>query len=121
MKIEAVFGGLLALVVVVIAVLALLSVRFGYNDPPSDDVSILPVGASSGALGASTSLCECFEEGRRVADTNVGVMSSQYRTGFEYCRAALGPRGGDAWTAGWKARGGAAYQASCRRWLGGSI
>lgn len=58
----------------------------------------------STATYAVTNVCECFDGGRRLAGTDVSVLSSSYRVGFVQCRAALGPTGGDAWTAGWNAR-----------------
>ena len=43
------------------------------------------------------------------------VLSSEYRTGFEQCRARAGVDGGDAWTAGWEARlASRPYEASCK-------
>jgi len=43
------------------------------------------------------------------------VISPEYRTGFEQCRARGGVDGGEAWTAGWNARLSAKpYEASCR-------
>jgi hypothetical protein len=116
MKIEAIFGGALALFVLFVAVYALLSSRVpgDGSKPPilgGDDKGIPVVDADSG-------LCQCFNEGFKLAGSDVGVMSSQYRTGFEQCRAVLGVDGGDAWTAGWNSRVSAKpYEASCRSWM----
>jgi hypothetical protein len=115
MKIEAIFGGILALFVLAVAAYAIISVNFrdSYDDADSH-ISVLPQTAASESSG----LCQCFEEGFKLAGSNVGVMSSQYRTGFEQCRAVLGAAGGDAWTAGWNARLSAKpYEASCRSYL----
>ncbi len=122
MKIEAIFGGILALFILAVAILAILPInRGGYGGPSAGGASA-SVEEYAGGDGQSQ-LCGCFNEGFRVAGTGVGVMSSEYRTGFEYCRSALssrgfGTRGGDAWTAGWNARmSGEAYASSCRNWL----
>jgi hypothetical protein len=122
MKIEAIFGGILALFILAVAILAILPMSrggYGGSSVSGDSASV----AFAGGDGQSQLLCQCFEEGFRVAGTGVGVMSSDYRTGFEYCRSALssrglGTRGGDAWTAGWNARmSGEAYASSCKNWL----
>jgi hypothetical protein len=112
MKIEAIFGGVLALFVLAVAAYALLTARLpGPPGPPAPP----PPG---GVFDADAGLCQCFDEGFKLAGSNVGVMSSQYRTGFEQCRAILGPTGGDAWTAGWNARVSAKpFESSCRSWL----
>jgi hypothetical protein len=45
----------------------------------------------------------------------VDVLSPDYRTGFQQCRARGGVDAGDAWTAGWNSRlSGVPYEASCR-------
>ncbi len=114
MKIEAVFGGILALFVLAVAAYAIFSVN---GRPPVDDTSnVVALPASSPS--ASSGVCQCFNEGFKLAGSDVGVMSSQYRTGFEQCRAVLGVEGGEAWTAGWNARLSAKpYEASCRSYL----
>lgn len=116
MKIEAVFGGILALFVLAVAAYAIISVNFrGASDDTYVGGSALP---QTGASAEGSGLCQCFEEGFNLAGSNVGVMSSQYRTGFEQCRAVLGVDGGDAWTAGWNARlSSKPYEASCRSYL----
>lgn len=116
MKIEAVFGGILALFVLGVAVYALVSTQIG---PPGGGDIIsgpsTPGGDGLDLISEEDSICQCFNEGFRLAGSNVGVMSSQYRTGFEQCRAILGVDGGDAWTAGWNARLSAKpYESSCR-------
>jgi hypothetical protein len=64
---------------------------------------------------AGNVFCQCFDQGFALAGKDVGVMSSQYRAGFESCRAIGGAEAGDYWTAGWNARLSAKpFQASCR-------
>ena len=90
MKIEAIFGGILALFVLAVAAYAIISVNFrGSYDDADSNVVVLPQTSASESSG----LCQCFEEGFKLAGSNVGVMSSQYRTGFEQCRAVLGVAG----------------------------
>lgn len=117
MKIEAIFGGALALFVLVVAVWALVSARVpGGGGTPTPPIG----GGGSGVpvVEAEAGLCQCFNEGFKLAGSDVGVMSSQYRTGFEQCRAIMGVDGGAAWTAGWNARVSAKpYEATCRSWL----
>jgi hypothetical protein len=115
MKIEAIFGGALALFVLFVAVYALLSSRIPGGDgklPIFDDEKGVPI------VDADSGLCQCFNEGFKLAGSDVGVMSSQYRTGFEQCRAIMGVDGGDAWTAGWNSRISAKpYESTCRSWM----
>lgn len=115
MKIEAVFGGLLILIVLMVAGYTLLSTRL-----PARQSGAAGIVTTPGTVAAEREdpLCQCYDDAFKLAGSNVGVMSSQYRTGFEQCRAQLGPRGGDAWTAGWNARLSAKpYESSCRTWL----
>jgi hypothetical protein len=114
MKIEAVFGGILALFVLAVAAYAILtgSGRNGgggdYGREPGSET-----GASGG--GGGESLCGCFDDGFKLAESHVGVMSAQYRTGFEYCRARLGEPGSCAFTAGWNAAlSSRPFEATCR-------
>ncbi|HXI86530.1 MAG TPA: hypothetical protein VNH64_03670 [Parvularculaceae bacterium] len=117
MKIEAVFGGFLVLIVLAVALYALLSTDFGKTGAATDGST--PVGGESVmVVEAASPLCQCFRDGFSLAGSNVDVMSSQYRTGFEACQGRYGADGGDAWTAGWNARLSAKpYEASCRAWL----
>jgi hypothetical protein len=115
MKIEAIFGGILALVVLAVAIFAVTTTSFG----PGSTTPTIPSGSgSSGAVinaAAADVECQCFNQAFDLAGKDVGVMSSQYRTGFEQCRAVAGVSGGDAWTAGWNARlSSKPFQASCR-------
>lgn len=48
-------------------------------------------------------ICQCYNKGSKLAVSNVGVMSAEYRSGQQECRATLSDLGGDAWTAGWNA------------------
>lgn len=118
-RIEAIFGGVLALVVLAIAAYAVVKAQFvqpGGGAPPGDGGTVI----GPGPVAQEHSVCQCYDEAFKLAGRNVAVTSAQYRTGFEQCRALLGVKGGDAWTAGWNARLSAKpYQASCRSWLRG--
>jgi hypothetical protein len=102
--IEKVFGGVLALIVLLAAVFFFSdAMRRGSTPPPSITQPSTIIDAS-----ADDVICQCFHQ----------AMSSQYRTGFESCRAVGGPSAGDAWTAGWNARvSSKPFQASCRSYL----
>ena len=117
MKVEAIFGGVLALFVLGVAIYALATTQFrptpgGNSVIGGGDRNLVRVNSN----GSGNDLdCQCYNEAFKLAGSNVGVMSSQYRTGFEQCRAVGGVKGGDAWTAGWNARLSAKpYEASCR-------
>lgn len=114
MKIEAIFGGALALFVLAVAVYAIINGgRGGTGAAP-----IFGPNPDKPVATRDEFLCSCFNDGFDLAGSNVGVMSAQYRTGFEYCRAQLGDDGGYAWTAGWNARVSARpFEASCRTYL----
>ncbi|MEO1252850.1 MAG: hypothetical protein AAFW81_10955 [Pseudomonadota bacterium] len=59
-------------------------------------------------------VCECYDKAFSIA-SKAAVLSPEYRTGFEQCRARAGIDGGDAWTAGWTARlDSRPYEASCK-------
>ncbi len=118
LQIEALFGGVLALVVLGVAIYAIANTTFG--GPPGGGTSQPTVVAVSGdavAFSASSGqdlICECYDKGFELAG-KAKVISPEYRTGFEQCRARGGVDGGDAWTAGWNARLSAKpYEASCR-------
>ncbi len=115
-RIEAYFGGALALFVLAVAIWALI------NNGRRGDYSIDPKpgypSSPSSPLDPDALICQCFEDGFKLAGSDVGVMSAQYRTGFEYCRAQLGDDGGCAWTAGWNAKLSARpFDASCRAFI----
>jgi hypothetical protein len=119
-RIEAVFGGILALVVLGAAVY--LVVRgFAPTTTPPPTIEA-PAATTTALVSAEDVLCQCYDQAFALAGSDVGVMSSQYRTGFESCRAVGGPRGGEAWTAGWNARVSARpFAAGCRAWLRRSV
>jgi hypothetical protein len=114
---EALFGGALALFVLLVAAWALWRPQEG--PPPSDNVPLPP---DPPGVTAPNPLCQCFDDGFDLAGSNVGVMSAQYRQGFQHCRAQLGVDGGEAFTAGWNARlSSKPYEASCERYLNGLL
>ena len=120
-SVEAIFGGVLALIVVGAAIFMLAGGNWGSGGtaPPTDGgVVAPPPSTGSGDAPTNAGLCQCFDQAFDLAGKNVDVMSSQYRTGFESCRAVLGPKGGDAWTAGWNARlSSKSFMSSCSSWL----
>ncbi len=116
-NIEAIFGGLLALVVLGAAIFMVAG--NGWNAGPTPLPGPTPDYPADGGpivdAGSGNVNCQCFDQAFALAGKDVGVMSSQYRTGFESCRAVGGVDGGDYWTAGWNARLSAKpFQASCR-------
>ncbi|MEM9705493.1 MAG: hypothetical protein AAF850_05390 [Pseudomonadota bacterium] len=119
MKIEAVFGGVLALFVFAIAIYSLANTKLtarGGSSVVSDAGPSRSIGRRGGAEKVSAE-CRCFDDAFKLAGSDVGVMSAQYRTGFEQCREVLGVKGGEAWTDGWNARLSAKpYEATCRRY-----
>lgn len=120
-SVEAIFGGILALIVLGAVIFMLAGGNWGGGvKPPVSGPVIAPpaAGGSDLPMSAEDVLCQCYDQAFDLAGKNVGVMSSQYRTGFESCRAVGGARGGDAWTAGWNARiSSKPFQSSCRAWL----
>lgn len=114
MRIEAIFGGVLALMVLAVAVYALTG-RGGPLPGSGPDPITLPV---VGEPRPDPAFCTCYNDAFDLAGSNVGVMSAQYRSGLERCRARFDDDGRDAWTAGWNARLSArSHEASCRGWL----
>ena len=116
-NIEAIFGGVLALAVLAAAIFMVAG--NGWNTTrPGTGVGTGTTTIDSGQIidaSAGDVRCQCYDQGFALAGKDVGVMSSQYRTGFESCRAIGGSEGGDYWTAGWNARLSAKpFQASCR-------
>lgn len=123
-NIEAVFGGVLALVVLGVAFFAVMNTSFPSGAAPGGAAPAAAAsdgtyagGAATPTLAASSGqdlVCECYDAGFELAG-KVDVLSPEYRTGFQQCRARGGVDGGDAWTAGWNARlSGRPYEASCR-------
>ena len=105
MRIEAIFGAILALFVLGLALYVAVPGMFSANGAPSAPDYSDP----------QVTLCGCFDGGTDLALKRVSVLSSEYRTGYELCRAQLGPEGGEYWTAGWNAVNGAKpWEASCR-------
>ncbi|MEL7490572.1 MAG: hypothetical protein AAGJ73_07615 [Pseudomonadota bacterium] len=127
MRIEAIFGGVLALFILGVAVYTLATTQFnGGGDRADRDFSRSASSSSVPTVLASADdadgVCQCYNDAFKLAGSDVGVMSAQYRTGFEQCRAVLGVEGGDAWTAGWNARlSSKPYEASCRSYRRRSI
>ncbi len=119
LKIEALFGGVLALAVLGVAIYAITSTTFGGAGAGASQTTVAATATSATpSLSASATgqdlICECYDEAFALAG-KVAVISPEYRTGFEQCRARGGVDGGDAWTAGWNARLSAKpYEASCR-------
>lgn len=117
MRIEAVFGGILALFVIGVAIYAILS-RGGGNQGPIPPGSGYETPGPVSDSDIDRQVCSCFSQGFDLAGSDVGVMSAQYRTGVEVCRNQVGEKGGCAFTAGWNARmSSRPFEASCRAWL----
>ncbi|WP_425410655.1 hypothetical protein [Hyphococcus sp.] len=119
-SIEAIFGGVLALAVLGVALFAVMNTNFGRTDDPRSNASANTTYSGSDMTPTLTSIsgqdliCECYDAAFQLAG-KVDVVSPEYRTGFQQCRARGGVDGGDAWTAGWNARLSARpYEASCR-------
>jgi hypothetical protein len=119
LKVEALFGGLLALVVLGVAIYAITDTTFGGPGPAAPQPTAVSASATRETpvftqLGGQDLICECYDKAFSLAG-KVTVLSPEYRTGFEQCRARAGIDGGDAWTAGWNARLSARpYESSCR-------
>lgn len=120
LKVEAIFGGLLAVVVLGVALYSIANTSFGgtIGGGPGDNNGVTTVSSTATptltATGGQDLICQCYDEAFDLAG-KVKVISPEYRTGFEQCRARGGVDGGDAWTAGWNARLSAKpYEASCR-------
>lgn len=120
-SVEAIFGGILALLVLGAAVFMLAGGEWGRGGGQTSTGPVVigqPTDGSTTIATGTDVLCQCFNQAYDLAGESVDVMSSQYRTGFESCRAVGGPKGGDAWTAGWNARlSSRSFQASCSAWL----
>ena len=119
-KIEAVFGGVLALIVLGVALFAVMNISFSSNTgaaAPAVTATTTSGAATTPTLTAVSGqdlVCECYDAAFQLAG-QVDVLSPDYRTGFQQCRARGGVDAGDAWTAGWNSRlSGRPYEASCR-------
>ncbi|MEE9330519.1 MAG: hypothetical protein V3V30_10310 [Parvularculaceae bacterium] len=124
LKVEAIFGGLLAIVVLGVALYSITTTSFGGTiagpGPGGGGSEVTTVATSSGSAPVLTAtagqdlICQCYNEAFQLAG-KVTVVSPEYRTGFEQCRARGGVNGGDAWTSGWNSRlSSRPYEASCR-------
>jgi hypothetical protein len=120
-SVEAIFGGILALVVLGAAIFMVAGGDWKRGGGQSSGGAVIatPTAGSPAIVATGNDvLCQCFDQAFDLAGKNVDVMSSQYRTGFESCRGVAGAKGGDAWTAGWNARlSSKPFQASCSAWL----
>ncbi len=124
-NVEAVFGGILALIVLGAAIFMVGGGDWGGDwgggqaQTPTTPAIVTPTtGAGSSApTSAEDVYCQCFDQAYDLA-RNGSTLSSEYRAGFESCRAVAGVKGGDAWTAGWNARlSSKPFQANCRAFL----
>ena len=116
--IEAIFGGVLALVVLAAAIFMFSGGGWGGGTRPPPSGPIVTNPSPPADESGRDVLCQCYNQARDRAGSSVDVLSSQYRTGFESCRAVAGVNGGEAWTAGWNATLSARpFQASCDSWL----
>ncbi|MEM1396638.1 MAG: hypothetical protein AAGA22_03365 [Pseudomonadota bacterium] len=119
-RIEAIFGGLLVLLVLVAAIWAL--VQSGSGNARVADKSSSKTVTLSGLPGATSStgspkeyICPCYDAAFDLAGSDVNVMSAEYRTGYEQCRGVGADVAAKAWTAGWNARLSAKpFEASCK-------
>lgn len=123
-SVEAIFGGILALIVLGAAIFMVVGGDWG-GGPNSTPLtpstpSIVTPTTGAGASGPTTAedvYCQCFNDAFDLA-RDASILSSEYRAGFETCRAVAGVKGGDAWTAGWNARASSKpFQANCRAFL----
>ena len=120
-RIEALFGGVLVLLVIAAAIVALVNMP-GSGATPRRPTAVadatLPTILPDARRGEDPYVCPCYEAAFELAGSRVDVMSSQYRTGYEQCRAVGHQAGADAWTAGWNARLSARpFEASCRSYV----
>lgn len=125
LNVEAVFGGILALVVIGVAMYAVTDTTFGGvsvpkpgpSTPATTTTASVPINSSApriSSVAGQDLVCECYNDAFDLAG-KVKVLSPDYRTGFEQCRARGGVDGGDAWTAGWNARlSSKPFESSCR-------
>ena len=128
LQIEALFGGVLALAVLAIAIFAVSNATFtGASGASADDTGIILTKTDSDrdhylefeGEDQPDLVCECYNKAFSLAGRD-RVVSPDYRNGFEQCRARAGVDGGAAWTAGWTARTeGNAYESSCRAYKRG--
>lgn len=119
-NVELLFGAVLGLVVLGAAIAGVLGVFSAPSPtgPAGGTTPLIEASVPAPAGLAFTEICQCYRGGMALAGEGVSVLNSRYRVGFVQCRAAFGPQGGDAWTAGWRARTeGKMVAAGCRSWL----
>ncbi len=122
MKIEMIFGGILALLVVAAAAFFMINASGSGSAQAAVAKRIDPIDAIGSAGGDV--ICQCYDAafdlaGRAadVAGRQINVMNSRYETGYSQCRAIGDRAGADAWTAGWNAQlAKKPYEGSCRRY-----
>ena len=89
-------------------------VATGHTDGGGEVINASVKTVALRAQSGQNLICECYDKAFALANKK-DVLSSDYRTGFEQCRARGGVDGGDAWTAGWSARSSARpYESSCK-------
>jgi hypothetical protein len=119
-NVELLFGAVLGLVVLGAAIAGVMGVFNAPSPtgPAGGTTPLIEASVPAPAGPAFTEICQCYRGGMALAGEGVSVLNSRYRVGFVQCRAAFGPQGGDAWTAGWSARTeGKMVAAGCRSWL----
>jgi hypothetical protein len=123
--VELIFGGVLGLAILGAVIAGMLGVFGGAPSggvvaPRAPEISVSTSSSANPTEIAYTDICRCYHGGMDLAGKGVTVLDSTYRVGFIQCRAAFGPAGGDAWTAGWNARTtGKLIGAGCRSWMRG--
>lgn len=114
MKIEMIFGGILALLVVVASAFFMLAGPGGSGKAAARSTPVDPIDAIRFVDGSV--VCPCYDAAFKIAGKNPNVMTSRYETGYSQCRALGDRAAADAWTAGWNAQlRKRPYEASCRR------
>lgn len=125
MKIEAIFGGILALFAVAFFA-ALLFTRgpaVSSASAASTRVAAVPAHPLDVLLDAGMSddakVCECLKQGRVYGARGLGPSSSEYTTGYSMCRDLAGQEASLAWSVGFESAGNRPM--SCRRFRRGDI
>lgn len=123
MKIEAIFGGILALFVVALGAAALFAgggKSYGNDRTPVADAvagaAVHPLDVLRAERTSSRDkICVCLREGRAYGAQGLGPNSADYATGYSMCRDLAGDSAAEAWTAGFETAG--ARPLSCNRFL----
>ena len=127
-RMEGVVGGILVVLVIVAAIATISS--FPKHDIAKDADKAMndgqPEVANAGISDDASvhlatpkkdedaQLCQCYDDGYKLAGSGVNVLSSQYRAGYEQCRARADEISAQAFTDGWNARLSAnSHQANC--------